>query len=830
MSRMAALAAVFAAMVGIGLAIALGQAGRPAGIGATTATASAPAEVPNKWISVGPGGGGHLRWPSISPYDKNLYFVACDMGGFYRSTDAGKSWQMIPGVHSATSPAIFHPTDANVVYVFTTYGREFNQGWKLFGSDDRGATWKTLHEYLGTYDTNYGMCLTFMPGRPETMLAGMSGNQPGKILVSKDGGNFWQAADGTGDARKPEGLAALGAGQPLPKEADVLTIVADEFNAQDVAYAATSVGVYTGGFTTGGWTKMPTQPGDGRVCRLSSSAKEGNITFYAISNAASPGDSQWWTGGHSLYKSADRGKTWQDLTANIKPGKGKPRFRAVAVSNADANIVYASVSDTDRAGEYKSTDGGKTWEFMLPGDKYFENINGPLRGEGSHFQAGWQTKVFNYGWGGEASYMAVCPTDPNIVNRTDDGRIIGTRDGGATWQQLYTDQAKGDAWSSRGVEVTNCYDVYFDPANHDRMYIAYTDMGMFRSDDHGKSWTWSLKGAKHTNTVYEMVIDPANPKRLWAAMSAQHDMPEWKTLTPDKKKYQGGVARSDDGGLNWTMVGYGKGLPEGSCSSLAMDPASPAEGRTLYACVFGYGVYKSTDGGDNWKLMDKGMDVLKDNANAWRLTVAADGTLYACITKNVERVNNKNRYCGSAVYRSDDKAETWTRIGPSTPPAFSNELQEFAYIWDIAASKNDPGTVYVATQEDRHVCPRSPGGIYRSRDKGKTWEMIFENTAVNRVSPQMWPSRPRLGSPTGTASAATGDGARVPPAPDVLYASTSFDGVYGSFDGGTTWNPLKGLPFPRCHKVELDPDNPAVIWITTVGASVFKGPATGLKE
>src|SRR5439155_13923050 len=52
---------------------------------------------PSKAEPVGPGGGGALFWPAVSPHDPKLMFVSCDMNGFYRSEDGGASWTMVDG-------------------------------------------------------------------------------------------------------------------------------------------------------------------------------------------------------------------------------------------------------------------------------------------------------------------------------------------------------------------------------------------------------------------------------------------------------------------------------------------------------------------------------------------------------------------------------------------------------------------------------------------------------------------------------------------------------------------------------------------------------------
>ena len=98
------------------------------------------------------------------------------------------------------------------------------------------------------------------------------------------------------------------------------------------------------------------------------------------------------------------------------------------------------------------------------------------------------------------------------------------------------------------------------------MYIAYTDIVFFRSEDRGKSWTYSAHGMADRNTVYELAIDPVHPNVMYAANAAQHDLPQFKMVKMDEKKFTGGVAKTTDGGLNWTMLGKNGGLPQGTCT------------------------------------------------------------------------------------------------------------------------------------------------------------------------------------------------------------------------------------------------------------------------
>src|SRR3954447_18368647 len=86
---------------------------------------SAPAAPPtssdatSRFESVGLGGGGAMYVPVCSPHDHNLMFVACDMGGVYRSTDGGHSWQMLDKRvlrHGNECPITFDPIDPDRLY------------------------------------------------------------------------------------------------------------------------------------------------------------------------------------------------------------------------------------------------------------------------------------------------------------------------------------------------------------------------------------------------------------------------------------------------------------------------------------------------------------------------------------------------------------------------------------------------------------------------------------------------------------------------------------------------------------------------------------------
>lgn len=152
---------------------------------------------------------------------------------------------------------------------------------------------------------------------------------------------------------------------------------------------------------------------------------------------------------------------------------------------------------------------------------------------------------------------------------------------------------------------------------------------------------------------------------MWGAFSATHDLPRpkmWRNRNPDS--YRGGVAFSTDGGRHWNVSN--SGMPETAVTHLILDPESPVGRRTLYACAFGRGVYKSTDNGRTWTLKNNGIE--KKQPFAWRLTRAADGTLYLVVARRSERGRIGDVEDG-ALYKSSNGGERWEKM---TLPAGTN--------------------------------------------------------------------------------------------------------------------------------------------------------------
>ena len=86
------------------------------------------------WEYIGIGGGGAMFYPAISPFNPDMAFLACDMGGGYVTYNGGLSWRMF-NLSGQIHFYVFDPVDANTVYANAT---------GLYKSKDRGNTWTMI--------------------------------------------------------------------------------------------------------------------------------------------------------------------------------------------------------------------------------------------------------------------------------------------------------------------------------------------------------------------------------------------------------------------------------------------------------------------------------------------------------------------------------------------------------------------------------------------------------------------------------------------------------------------------------------------------------------
>ena len=86
------------------------------------------------WRVIGPGGGGTMRRPAISPHDPSVVVLGCDMTGAYLTGDGGASWRMF-NLGAVPTAFAFDPARKGTIYA----GAE-----AVYRSDDAGGTWRMI--------------------------------------------------------------------------------------------------------------------------------------------------------------------------------------------------------------------------------------------------------------------------------------------------------------------------------------------------------------------------------------------------------------------------------------------------------------------------------------------------------------------------------------------------------------------------------------------------------------------------------------------------------------------------------------------------------------
>jgi len=735
------------------------------------------------WQVIGPGGGGAQYYPTISALDPKKALVRCDMTGAYITADGGDSWRMF-NLRGTVGFFVIDPVDANVMYAKTIV---------LWRSADGGKTWNLLHPdpskvkgvaYVGDHAgerviTTDGSrdsvtALAVDPGDSKTLYAGISGKDGVGLSISTDWGKTWKNA-----GPLPNGAAKIYVDPKSPKGSRTIYVIGRN---------ATSV------LKGGQWThnRPPVGAGDFIDASAGFAASGGPAVVYAVTDARWQGNEM--AGG--VLVSKDGGATWNeagaDFAKKVFRPSSRPVIRGVGCCLTEPDVAYIGykVMPAERGGTVyfgtaKTVDSGKTWQILAeetdPGDA------------APNVRDGWMDERFGPIWGDAPRYLGVAPTNPDICYTTDDGRTMRTADGGKTWDGVYSKRTADGTWTTAGLDVTTCYGVHFDPFDSKRIFISYTDIGAFRSENGGASWTSATADGvprEWINTTYWMEFDPKVKGRVWAVMTGVHDLPRpkmWRSQSP--ANYSGGVCISDDGGKTWRRST--QGMPETAPTHVLLDPESPVDARVVYVTGFGTGVWKSTDGGKSWRKKNAGIEGAEPFC--WRLARDLKGVLYCVVARRTEDGSIGGPGDG-ALYRSTDGAERWQKVALPDGVNGPNGL---------AIDPADTKRMYLAAWGRSNPNGDTNGGIYLTADGGKSWKNVLsrdQHVYDVTVDPR--------------------DAKK-------LYATGFESSVWRSTDSGETWTRIKGFNFKWGHRVICDAYNADMIFVATFGGSVWYGPAAG---
>jgi len=354
---------------------------------------------------------------------------------------------------------------------------------------------------------------------------------------------------------------------------------------------------------------------------------------------------------------------------SIGPGAMSGRITAIAVDPTRSEIIYAGAAS---GGVWRSTSGGTSWEPIF--DK------APTQGIGS---------------------IAIHPRNPDEI-------WVGTGEGNPRNSQnfgvgIFKSIDGGENWTCMGLrETRTIHRIILHRDDPNTLWAASLgsangpndDRGVFKSSDGGKTWRKVLFVNNLTGCA-ELVADPANPNKLFAAMWEYQRWP-WFFKSGGKGS---GLYVSHDGGETWEKRTSKDGLPEGDLGRLGLAVAA-SNPNVVYALLEAKenALYKSTDGGKKWqKMAEKGMG----DRPFYYAEIYVD-------PKNENRVYSIH----TVVTRSEDGGKTFdTWAG-----------------WRIHP---DHHAFWIHPENPDFIINGNDGGLNITRDGGRTWRYA-ENIPVGQ--------------------------------------------------------------------------------------------------
>ena len=761
------------------------------------------------WIKIGPGGGGATFFPTFSYKTEKEFLVRCDMTGSYLTKDGGESYHQINFPNGANSFA-FDPHDTTTVYIGSS---------SLNRSTDGGKTWEQIfpvkeeivsEKYEGDHASYSFKTVSNSLYNSESPDINRIKVDPVKkdMLYFSMGKAFYYSNDHGKTFNRKD----------LQQPIDFIYTNPASLKDEVLIFAAKSIYTFNKSSNTVAEKALPPAMAPAFSFTGGTVKDSEQVILYALHHDQSKTIEEEF-GYTTLWTSLDNGATWKKIDNKIINNdrfKITPSYSMVSCPEFDAQQAYVVCNRYEEKagnksvywyGALKTGDSGNNWNWVWKGGGGSGQY-GVKDGIGvSNLQDAWSEEAF----GGEYIRLmdvGVSPFNGNVAIVTDWYRTMKTTDGGKTWREVYSERQADGSFISRGLDVTTAYGVHFDPFDSNHLAISYTDIGYHSSYNRGKSWTRSMQGvpAPWQNTCYWIVFDPEVKNKVWSVWSNLHDFPRGKmTRNPSwKGRSRGGICVSVDGGKTWTVSN--QGMDSAATTSLVLDPDSNPANRTLYATVYNKGVFKSTDDGKTWTLKNNGIE---ENTCAFEVTRTSNGTLFLVVSPTPAHKDGKTgrEIFPGAVYKSTDKAETWTKIKISDNPVifpngidYDPENPDRIYLacWSSISLSDLVGGA-VANSTGGNTTLESHGGIFLSQDNGKTWTSIFDkNQYVYDVTVDPYHK-------------------------GRLYCNTFNRAAYRSDDYGKNWKKLKGYDFHWGQRAIVDGNDPEKIFLTTFGSSVWHG-------
>jgi photosystem II stability/assembly factor-like uncharacterized protein len=664
------------------------------------------------WRMIGPFRGGRTVSITGIPGHQNVFYMAPNNGGVWKSTDFGRTWNPIfddlpenaqpTGSIGALAVA---PSNPDIIYVGSGEGLrrpDLSVGDGIYKSTDAGKTW----QHLGLRDAQ----------------------QIASIIVDpKDPNRLFVAAQGHPYGPNPERgvFRSLDGGQTFSK----------------VLYKDENVGGMD----------------------LTFDPRNSQVVFASMWSSRRP---PWTTGGgytgpgSGLYKSTDGGNNWHQLTKGL-PGEAEGIGRiGQTISPSDPDRMYAWVNSKTGSGIYRSDDAGETWQQVNSEERIYGRGDdfGCVRVDPRNKDVIYVANTSTYrstdagknftaikGAPGGDDYHTIWinPENPDIIAiAVDQGATISVN-GGQTWSSWYnqptaqfyhviTDnqfpywvyggqQESGSVgtasrsdfgeitfrdWTTLGVEEYGY--VAPDPLHPNLIYggkVTVFDRNTGQTREVGP--VVLRTGEYRFNRTAPLIFSPVDQHALYLGSNVlfvtRDGGNSWQIISPDLTRENPGVPPSL--GV-FVESDPAKGKHRGVIYSIA---PSPKDAKLIWIGTDDGLIQVTHDGGKNWQ------NVTPPDLTPWSKLAQMDAshfdtaTAYAAI--NRFRLDDLHPY----IYRTHDNGKTWQKIVTGLP---DNE--------PVNTVREDPerkGLLFAGTERS----------VYVSWDDGDHWQSLKLNLPVTSI-------------------------------------------------------------------------------------------------
>lgn len=727
---------------------------------------------PTNWEPRGPGGGGALFQPSLSPHAVGEMHVSCDMSQLFRTDDFGRSWSMLDFrvLGGNTETRVWYTEDPNVVYTIDRANRALVELHQPVRSLDGGRTWQPLPGLDPWFDAG-DMAVDPQDGSRVFVV------DYGELFGSQDGGQTFGAAlftDSTGGGVRIAGIFTDRNLVLLGTNSGLLVSVDGGLNFDLNPPGMSGIDFDAEGMTGFAGAKDPATSAIRLVC-VTHSLFDIYLSMYGCED----------DGFASVYTLDWPSMTWTQRINGLLPA-GQPFF--AGMTQDDIDVMWLAGGNDAFSTPYvaRTTDGGLNWTTSLicPGN---DNVATGWSGDGG--DRGWSYGECAMGFG-------VSPVDPLRAAISDYGFVHVTDDGGASWRQAYVDPTTENppgartptrrSYRSVGLENTTAWNIHWVDANI--LIGCHSDIRGARSEDGGLTWGFDYSGHA-SNSMYSVVQRPSDG-RLFAAVSSVHDLYQSTRLADNiLNPGQGSVLFSDDSGDTWqVMRNFGEIV-----AWVALHPSQP---DTLYASVV------DSVNGDVFVTRNASLGATatwsrlasppRTEGHPFNIRVLDDGTLVASYSGRRDGLGAFT--ASSGVFVSLDDGASW--LDRSDPGM---------RFWtkDIVIDPHDPGqqVFYACVYSGWGGAARGTGGLYRSPDRGLNWTRILDVDRVGSITI----------SPTD---------------PEEAYVTTEADGLWFTSDlrsATPSFAQDPNYPFRQPERVLYNPHVPGEIWVTSFGNGLRVG-------